>query len=237
MGTLLLIGFATIAPTTQSIAADNHIAVSASASIPVKPDMAEFTVIISADAKQADKAATEVAEKYAAVQASLRKAGIAADDAPTTAYTVAPRWEWNGTLQKNVLKGYSARHTLKVKVRSLSAIGQAVDAAVQAGANEVQEVHFVVSRYEAFRQQALEQAVAKARADAAIMAQAADCKLGTLLEASVTQQSNMPRPMYDAMTLRVAAAPKAETTMVAAEQEVEVTVHSRWQIRPLVGSK
>ena len=66
-------------------------------------------------------------------------------------------------------------------------IGRAIDAAVQAGADEVQSITFSSSRYEALRQQALAVAVGNARRDAEIMARAAGGRLGQLIEVSVSQ--------------------------------------------------
>jgi uncharacterized protein len=210
-------------------AEESQVLVSAAGTVSVKPDMAEFGVIVKSDAKSADKAAAETAEKYRHVQAALRAAAIPLDDAPTASYTVAPRWEWDQALGKSLLKGYSARHTIMVKVRTLSLIGRAIDAAVQAGADEVQSITFSSSGYEVLRQQALAAAVGNARRDGEIMARAAGGRLGQLLEVSVSQPILGGRAAMDIMALKSAPAAPAPTEIAPSEQDIVVTVNSRWR--------
>jgi uncharacterized protein len=211
-------------------AEESQVVVSAAGTVSVKPDMAEFGVVVKSDAKNADKAAAETAEKYRAVQGALRSAGIPVEDAPTASYTVSPRWEWDQSQGKSVLNGYSGRHSIIVKVRNLASIGRAIDAVVQAGADEVQNISFSSSRYEQLRQQALAAAVDNARRDAEIMAKAAGGRLGQLIEVSVSQPSYKERPYMDAMAMRAAPAAAPPPTEVApSEQDITVSVSSRWR--------
>ncbi|MFZ4524342.1 MAG: SIMPL domain-containing protein [Chlorobium sp.] len=220
--------FVTLAFSPAGYAAEPQVVVSASGKVSIKPDMAEFGVVVKSDAKAADKAAAETAVRYRAVQSALRTAGIPVEDAPTSAYTVSPRWEWSSTLEKNMLKGYTALHTIKVKVRALATTGRAIDAVVQAGADEVQSISFLSSRYEEFRQQALAEAVGNARRDAVIMAKAAGGTLGELIEVSLSQPFYGGRPAFEAMALRAAPA-QAPTEIAPAEQEITVMVNSTWR--------
>lgn len=229
--------FTAMAPYSVAVCAEeSQIVVSAAGTVSVKPDMAEFGVVVKSDAKTADKAAAETAEKYRRVQNALRVAGISLDDAPTASYTVAPQWEWDQSLGKSFLKGYSARHTIKVKVRMLDTTGRAVDAAVQAGADEVQEISFSSSRYEALRQQALGAAVGNARSDAAIMARSAGGRLGQLIEVSLSQPQYGGRPVMEAMAMKAAAAP-VPTEISPSEQDIVVTVNTRWRFIALPAVK
>jgi hypothetical protein len=219
--------FVTFGFSSAGYAAEPQVVVSASGKVSIKPDMAEFGVVIKSDAKAADKAAAETAVRYRTVQSALRKAGIPIEDAPTSAYTVSPRWEWSPSLEKNILKGYSAVHTIKVKVRSLATTGRAIDAVVQAGADEVQSISFSSSSYDELRQQALAEAVGNARRDSVVMAKAAGGTLGELIEVSVSQPVYGGRPVFEAMALRAAPAP-VPTEIAPAEQEVSVLVNSSW---------
>ena len=205
-----------------------QVVVSAAGKVSVKPDMAEFGVVVKSDAKSADKAAAETAEKYRHVQGALRTAGIPLEDAPTASYTVSPDWEWDPSLGKSLLKGYSARHVIMVKVRTLALIGRAIDAVVQAGADEVQSISFSSSRYDVLRQQALAAAVGNARRDAATMAQAAGGHLGQLIEVSVSQPVYSGRFSMDTMALKSAPSP-APTEIAPSDQDIVVTVNSRWR--------
>ena len=216
-----------LSPAVQ--AEGNQLVVSASGRVSVRPDMAKFGVVVKSDAKTADMAAADTAEKYRVVQSSLRKAGIALEDAPTASYTVAPRSEWDQSLGKSVLKGYTARHTIMVKVRKLENIGRAIDSVVQAGADEVQSISYSSSRYDALRQEALSVAVENARRDAAIMAKAAGGRVGQLIEVSVNQPSYRgDYPQMEVMAMRAAPSP-VPTEIAAADQDISVSINSRWR--------
>jgi uncharacterized protein YggE len=212
-------------------AEENQVVVSATGRITVKPDMAEFGVVVKSDAKTAAEAAAETAGKYRSVQNSLRAVGISLDNAPTSGYTVAPRSEWDPSLGKSVLKGYSARHTIMVRVRMLENIGRAVDAVVQAGADEVQSISFSSSHYDTLRQEALAAAVENARRDAGVMAKAAGGRIGQLMEVSVNHPSFRDQPQMEALAMRAAPAP-VPTELAPNEQVITVTVSSRWLFIP-----
>ena len=220
----LLVGVTGFSLTARAV--ESQIVVSASGKVSVTPDVAEFGVVLHSNAKSADKAAAETAGKYHRVQAALRTAAVPLEDAPTASYTVSPNWEWDQSLGKSLLKGYTARHAIMVHVRTLGLIGRAIDAAVQAGADEVQSITFSSSRYEELRQQALAAAVGNARRDGSIMAQAAGGRLGPLIEVGVSQPQYSGRPAMEMMALKAAPAP---TEIAPSEQDIVVTVTSRWR--------
>lgn len=223
---LMLAGMCCIS--SHAEAEESRVLVSAVGKVSVRPDMAEFAVVVKSDAKTSEKAASETADKYRSVQNALRTAGVAPEDATSATYTVSPRWEWDQSLGRSVLKGYTARHTIMVKVRNLGSIGKAIDASVQGGADEVQNISFSSSRYESLRQQALAAAVENAHRDAEIMAKAAGGHLGQLQEAVINEQPQRVRPYQDVMAMK--AAPEAAPTEIApSEQEIAVTVSTRWR--------
>ena len=209
-------------------AEESQVVVSATGRVSVKPDMAEFDVVVKSDANTAERAVAETAEKYRAVQNSLRTAGISPEDAPTASFILSPRWEWDHSLGKTLLKGYSARHVILVKVRALEKIGRAIDAVALGGADEVQTVNFSSSSYDSLRKKALADAVENARREASIMARAAGGRIGTLIELSVNEPSIRVHPRMAGVALK--AAPSAVSTEIApGDQDISVSVTSRWR--------
>lgn len=206
-------------------AAEEGISVAATGVVKVVPDTAEFDVVVQSSDKDAGKAAARTAETVSALQKALRAVGIPPADATTAGYSVRPEWSWSSG--KNVFKGYIARHVVRVSVRDLRQAGAAVDAAVQSGAGEVGDMRFVSSRYESLRKEALDLAVRNARGDAEVMARAAGGRLGSLLE--LTTGEPQGRPLMDGMLMKAAAPEAAPTEITPGEQEVSVTVHSRWR--------
>ncbi|MBN1927919.1 MAG: SIMPL domain-containing protein [Chlorobiaceae bacterium] len=204
------------------------ISVAASASVRYEPDTAEFTTSLSATENDASKAAAKVARLWSGLQQSLRAAGIAAQDASSISYSVNPEWEWNRATGSRSLKGYTARHTVRVVVRDLRKLGAAIDVAAGAGAGSIEGLRYTSSRFEHFRAEALADAVRSARQDAEVMARAAGGRLGTLLSLDYGQ----PQPDYPVMRAVMAAAPEAAapvTELEPAGQKLTVSVNSRWQ--------
>lgn len=209
-------------------AEESQLLVTATGTISVKPDMAEFGIVVKSEAKTAEKASTEAAARYRSVQDGLRNAGIPADDAPSSSYTVSPRWEWDQSAGRNVLAGYTARHVIRVRVRKLDGIGRVIDAAVQAGADEVLNITFSSSRYGTLREAALAAAMGNAKSDAAIMAKAAGGRLGPLIEAGESQLPPRERPQMEFMAMKAAPAP-AVTEIAPSDQDISVSVTTRWR--------
>lgn len=205
----------------------SQIVVSASGTVSVKPDLAEFTVLLQREASTADEAVRQVADAGTKVRQELLQAGLGMDDLATLQYRVEPRWEWNQELKKNFFKGYQATHTLRIAVRQAASLGRLLDVAVKAGAEEVQNIVFRSSRQESLRQQALALAVANARRDAAIIATAAGGRLGRLLEMHYPPVSAPVAPVPELRLMRASAAPGG-TDILVSDQDVLVTVSSRW---------
>jgi uncharacterized protein YggE len=204
-------------------AADGGISVTATGTVRAMPDSAVFDVVVGVSDRDAAKAASKSAERVALLQQALRVSGIPPADVVTAGYSVTPERVWDSG--RNELRGYVAQHVVRVTVRELRKAGAAIDAAVGSRAGEVGPVRFVVSRYELLRRDALGLAVRNAKTDAEVMARAAGGRLGTLLELG-TERSE--RPVDDAVFMK--AAPAAAATDIApGEQEVVVTVHSRWR--------
>jgi hypothetical protein len=208
-------------------AAEKGISVTASGTVKVSPDMAVFRAVISSTESDAKKAASRTAEIWGGVQKALRVAGIPVEDSPSAGYTVNPEWVWDGTSNRNVLKGYTARHDVLVTVRDLKLTGAAVDAVLRAGAGTVEGIRFSSSRADSLRRSALDIAVRSARRDADIIAAAAGGRIGALQELVYGQQTPV-RPFSPEPMMMKSMAENHPTEIAPAEEEITETVQSRW---------
>lgn len=227
---LLVVGFLSFMPSLH--AAEEGISVTASGTVQVKPDTGMFDVVVQSTEKDAARAAARTAESVTLLQSSLRSAGIPVADSPSSGYSVRLVWAWEQSSGRNLLKGYVARHVVRVTVRDLRLAGAAVDAAVRSGAGEVGDVRFVSSRYDALRRAALELAVRNAREDAGVMARAAGGSLGALVELTSDEPQRSPRFQMEEATLMKAAPVAPQTEITPGDQEISVSVHSRWRFSP-----
>lgn len=207
-----------------------QIAVSARGEVKVVPDRATIQISVQTKAETAAAAAAENAKKQKAVIDALRALGIAAIDISTSNYSVYPeqRYEPN---KEPVVVGYNVTNTLSVELKSIDKVGPAIDAALAKGANMITSLQFYASNTEAARQEAIAQAVKKARSDAEAAARAAGGSISGLLEISIGSYSPPPpRPME--LKARAVMAEQADTPISAGDQTLTVDVGTRWRFVP-----
>jgi peptide/nickel transport system substrate-binding protein len=106
-----------------------------------------------------------------AVVATIRARGIAEGDVRTDGIALYPVHDQGSSR----ISGYEASNRVRVTVHDVRRVGEALDAAVGAGANQAGEVRFAFRDEAPLRRQALDQAVKAARSTAeAIAASAAE---------------------------------------------------------------
>lgn len=135
----------------------------------IAPDQAELTIGVVSKGHSANQAQAENAQKTAAITQALKELGVAASDIKTQNYAFRPNYSTKEGRQREIT-GYTASHSLRINIRNIVKAGKVVDAALNAGANEVNSLHYSVSDQSAVRQEALSRAIADARSKADIIA-------------------------------------------------------------------
>ena len=98
----------------------------------------------------------------------------------TVNYSLSPTYKYqNG--HEPALTGYSAANIVQVTLDDLTKISNVIDAAAQAGANNVRGIAFTLRDQDAVHADALRKAAAKARADAEVLAAALGLKIVRVL--------------------------------------------------------
>lgn len=156
--------------------ASRGVTVADSAQVKVTPDTAYIQFGIVNKDKSSKKAASVNAKKTSAVVNALKKAGILKSDIKTIDYSLNPEMDWNKTPE--VIVGYTASNTVRVRTKAMDKIGNLMDAAISAGSNTVQDISFDVEDKRKLRQRALTLAVKKCESKAEAIANALGCKLG-----------------------------------------------------------
>lgn len=196
-----------------------HVVATAESEVQVTPDRALVDVAVETRAPTA--AAAENARLMAAVREAVLGAGVPAAAVSGGGYSVTAQTVYDQGTQRQ--DGYRAANTLRVETDRFDRLGAVVDAALAAGANRVEGVRYTIGDPTAARRQAIEAAVARARADAEAMARAAGGSLGPLLELS-TARSAAPGVVSD---IALRAAP-GETSITPRRLGVRATVLARW---------
>lgn len=176
------------APGSGDTTQQRTITVSTSGEATHAPDIAIITVTVESTAENADTARGNVADDSAAVRQALLDAGVAEDDIQTIRYAIHPEYERGEA--RNVT-GYRAIHSYEVTVRNPDDAGTVIDAAIGAGADRVDNVRFALSdaAKQQVREEAIKNAMANAKNDAAATASAADVSVGPVHSATVSGES------------------------------------------------
>ena len=153
------------------------------------PDIARLDVGAQDSATTVAEAKSKVDAQVAAILAALRASGIADKDIQTSNYSiyyeqpqVLPEAQQGTAAEKPGV--YHVSNMLLVTVRDVTKAGDVLDAAVNAGANQVFGVTFTVSDENKWESQAREKAVADATARAQELARLIGLQLGQVLAVS-----------------------------------------------------
>lgn len=198
-----LAGCGEVASTASTGAATNTVTASGAGTAQAAPDTAEMyfgVTTTSANAKTALDDASKVAEQIAS---AVKKQGVADEDVQTQDVSVYPQTAHQDG--KQVITGYQASLSVRVKVRDISRLGEVISAANAAGANDIGGPSFTVADPAPARATAIEEAVADARKSAEAMAKAAGKSVGDVLSMSSSDVGVFPGPMYSTGDMGAAA--------------------------------
>lgn len=200
---------------------------SASGEIRLAPDMASINLGVNSEAPTAAGAMSANASQMTRVIAALKKAGIADRDVQTSGLNLQAQYDYVEN-QPPHLRGYQAANQVTVTVRDLTRLGAAVDATVNAGANQVNGVSFGLTDASAAENAAREKAAKALMAKASLYAGATGYKLVRLISLSEGGGYSPPQPvpMY-----AMARMEKADATPVAAgELTVRIDVSGVYEM-------
>jgi uncharacterized protein len=152
------------------------ITVTGNGSVKAAPDTADFSFGVETQGETSAQALDKNNEAVQTVIAAVKTAGVAAADVQTQQVSVSPRYASDG--QKIV--GYSAVNSVNVKVRDISKAGAVVEAAVDAGANQVYGPTFSIASQSGLYRDALKKALDDARSKAEAIAADAGVSLGEI---------------------------------------------------------
>ena len=150
------------------------------------PDIAQTQLGVQTFAAGVDEALQTNSARMDAIIAALKAQGIADADLQTSNFSVQPQYDFEKETRDIV--GYWVNNSLAVTLRDLNQVGTALQAALDAGANTVNDLRFTIDNSEALQAEARALAVADARRRAETLAEAAGVKLGAALD--IRESSN-----------------------------------------------
>jgi hypothetical protein len=217
----------------QEIKEQRTITVSGSGEIYAKPDLALATFSVVNEAKTVSKAMTENTEKMNAVISYLKGQGVEEKDLKTVNFYIYPRYDYYEKSElypsgRRVLAGYEITQSLQVKIRDMTKIGQIIEGATQAGANQIGDLSFTIDKQDELKAKARLDAINKAKEKAKELS----LQLGVNLVRITSFSENSYLPNWDNLkyteteTGGAGPAPQVQT----GENKIEVTVSITYEI-------
>jgi uncharacterized protein YggE len=201
--------------------AQRLIGASGQASISVKPDQAKVDVGVVTQAAAAQDAAAQNASQVDSVLSQMRSVVGSTADIKTVGYSLSPNYRYPQGAPP-ILTGYTASNTVEVTLNDLSLIGRVIDAASQAGANNVQGLRFALQDQEPSRQQALGLAAKQAKAHAQAIASGLGANLGAVVTAQ--EGGGVILPVLATAQAGAATTTPIETGLVQIQATVAIQV-------------
>lgn len=219
----------------------NSISVSGTGEAFAVPDIATFSFTVSADAADVALAQTQVTGKMDAILQKLKDLGIEDKDVKTSDYSVWPRYvnvnapDYCITAgypcpSQQKQDGYTASHTVTVKVRKTDDAGKALAAVGGAGATNLSGLNFTIDDQDAVAAEARENAINEARKKAEKLADDLHVRLVRVVSFS-DSSDNGPVPYYATAVGRADVAQTKAPTIPTGENKVRVTVSVTYEIR------
>lgn len=152
--------------------------------VSIEPDIARVSIGVETVKNTVQEASTENKTTVESVLTALRAQGIEDKDIQTSGFTIyAERYGPEGPLAEGDVR-YRVSNNVMVVIRNLENVGTILDAAVEAGANNIYGVEFALDDNSAAESDARQKAIADAKAKAGDIAALSEVTLGQVLSVS-----------------------------------------------------
>lgn len=206
------------------------IQVTGQAQVSEAPDRVYIDIGVTTQAPKSEAAGSQNAERLSAVIAAVKHATGSGAQLTTTEYSINPNYNYRRNGGAATVVGYTVSNVVEVRLDDLRKIGRVIDAATQAGSNNVQNIRFALRDEAAARDQALRQAALKARRDVETLASALDLKVVRVV--TVDEEGPAMAPVYPRMAFKMAMQGAATTPIEAGTLDVSATVTLTVEVAP-----
>jgi uncharacterized protein len=171
--------------------------------VQAQPDTAIVSISVVTQNKSALEAQQENATRTDAVVRAVKAAAGANAEVKTSGYNVQPQRMYREN-QPPTITGYEVRNSVTVTLSELNKVGNVLDAAAQAGSNEVAGIMFTLRQDRQARDRALSEATREAMSKAQVIAQALGGRVVRIVEVQEEGFFMRPPMPYGAMEVAMA---------------------------------
>lgn len=207
------------------------IEVTGRAQVSEAPDRVYIDIGVMTQAQKSEAAASQNAKRLADVIAALKRAAGSGAQLTTTEYSVNPNYHYSRDGGTPTIVGYTASNVVRVRLDDLGRVARVIDAATEAGSNNIQDIRFALRDEQGPRGEALREAARNARQDADALADALGLRIVRVMTVNEQSPEAGPVPIY-ARAMSVAAAPAARTPVEAGTIDVNATVTLTVEVAP-----
>ena len=170
------------------------ITVTGTASDEFPPDTAIVSLAVETRAATVDEASRQNNSRSEKVIVALKKLLDipAGDTIRTSAFSIQPVYEYDDKKRRNLLTGYRVLNRVTVSTSGTRMVGELIDRGLKNGANNVDEIRFVLKDNRKACEGLLVKAVERARADAETVARALGTELGGVRQATPSCTGEQP---------------------------------------------
>jgi len=213
---------------TQQVTPPRQITVIGLGTVSASPDIVRANLGVQVTAPTVTEATQQNNKTMDAVLAQLKAAGVAAKDIQTSDYNIYPQRNNPGPNGPGEITGYQVTNMVQITIRNLDQVGQVLDQAIQAGANNITNISFDFSDPAQLQLQALDAAIANAQSHADQLAKSSGVQRGEVLSMSeVFSSGPSPQPGIMAAQVESSAVP-----IQAGSSEVQAQVQVVYAIQP-----
>jgi len=209
------------------------ISLSGTGNVSIAPDMAIVSFGVVKEAKTARLALDDNSKAMAAILKAMRDNGIEEKDLQTSGFNVQPQYFYpkrksNGEQPAPKITGYRVSNNLTVRIRELENAGRILDLSVTLGINSGGNIQFTNSDTKSVLKEARTKAVKDALEKAQTLADAANVKLGNIL--NISENTSRPRPVAIAQARSFSVQEDTAVPVASGENKYQVTVQMSWEI-------
>ncbi len=207
--------------TINTPAVNGTLSTTAEGRVSVSPDMISLALSVYSRAQNSKEAYDSVNTWVAALKKILKESGVADVDVQTTGIYLNPEYNYvDGTQKPN---GFSATHSLSVKIRKLADANTLLDKVTEIVNVQIQSVTYDLDKKDPIYTEARKMALEKARTKADEMAKVAGVKIKKVQSISEnTSTNNYPLPYQNA---KVMSEWVADSTTSLSPGQLEYTVN------------
>lgn len=189
---IFLFTFSSISLASVGLHDNRHIAVTGTAKLKAKPDIAIISLEVESLQASSLDAKRDVDERVNNFLNGMSKFNI--DEENVSASNLSTDVDYSIINQVKKLHGYIAYRSLKVTLNNINHLNELLDFALEVGINEVDSIEFASSNAEKLKNEVNALAVNNAKEKAKSLANAFDAQLGKIF--SINSTSNNSRYRY-----------------------------------------